>query len=73
VTLIAALVDSEEPKIYNYALLDLAKKICLKVQEPSCERCPVRQYCLYGISQGALENQQVITDLVAESAARNGE
>lgn len=49
-SLIAALVDLEEPKIYNYALLDLANKICLKSQLPVCRSCPVRSQCLYGSS-----------------------
>lgn len=66
-SLIAALVDPEEPKIYNYALLDLANKTCLKVQEPLCERCPVQDWCLYGINQVGSENQQVLTRLIATS------
>lgn len=46
--LITSLVDSKEPRIYNFALLDLAAQVCRKVQRPLCEACPVQKYCLYG-------------------------
>lgn len=46
--LIAALVDPEEPRTYNYALLDLAERVCTKKRQPDCFRCPVRKYCTYG-------------------------
>lgn len=45
--LIASLVDPEEPRSYNFALLDLAAQVCTKVQKPSCEVCPIQSYCLY--------------------------
>jgi len=46
--LIAALVDRKQPRVYNYALLDLAGQVCHKEREPECERCPVRKWCVYG-------------------------
>jgi A/G-specific adenine glycosylase len=50
--LITSLVDSKEPRAYNFALLDLAAQICTKVQRPSCEACPVQKYCLYSSKIG---------------------
>lgn len=47
--LITALVDSDEPRAYNYALLDLANLVCTKVRPPKCFECPVQRYCLYGL------------------------
>ena len=44
----AALVDPVEPRVYNYAMLDLAAQTCTKVRPPDCGRCPVRQHCSYG-------------------------
>lgn len=46
--LIRALVDPEEPRAYNYALLDLASQVCKKRPAPECFRCPVRNHCVYG-------------------------
>ena len=47
-TLIEDLLDSDQPIAYNYALLDLANKVCLKVQEPECIKCPLVEHCQYG-------------------------
>lgn len=49
--LISALVDPEEPRVYNYALLDLAEQICMKKRPPECFSCPVQKYCMYGTSK----------------------
>jgi A/G-specific adenine glycosylase len=46
--LISALVDPENPRAYNYALLDHAHLICHKRRAPECTRCPVQTHCLYG-------------------------
>lgn len=46
--LIAALVDPEEPRLYNYAMLDLADQVCIKGRPPDCLRCPISMYCLHG-------------------------
>lgn len=45
---IAALVDPDDARAYNYALLDLASLVCTKVRPPGCFVCPVRPYCRYG-------------------------
>lgn len=45
--LIGSLVDVNEPRSYNFALLDLAAQVCLKGRPPLCEICPVRNHCLY--------------------------
>ena len=46
--LVTSLLDTQQPRTYNYALLDLAAKICTKVRPPACNLCPVVQYCQYG-------------------------
>ena len=46
--LIAALVDPDRPRVYNYALLDLADQVCMKKRPPECSGCPVQKYCVYG-------------------------
>jgi A/G-specific adenine glycosylase len=48
--LIVALVDPNEPRAYNFALLDLAAIVCTKAKPPKCLECPVRQYCSYGLN-----------------------
>jgi A/G-specific adenine glycosylase len=45
--LIAALVAPDEPRLYSYALLDLAEQVCMKKRPPECGRCPVRKHCAY--------------------------
>ena len=47
--LIGALVDPDEPRAYNYSLLDLADQVCMKKRQPECSRCPVQMHCRYGI------------------------
>jgi len=49
--LITALVDQENPKQYNYALLDLAELICTKRRPPSHTQCPVFKWCWEGIKK----------------------
>ena len=51
ITLIQALVDPEDARSYNYALLDLAADICTKSRPPDCPRCPVRRWCSYGTAR----------------------
>lgn len=46
--LIKTLVDPENSRAYNYALLDLADQVCTKKRPPDCVRCPVKRYCVYG-------------------------
>lgn len=45
--LVGMLVDPTEPKVYNYALLDLASQVCMKRYRPKCWECPVRRVCLF--------------------------
>lgn len=46
--LVLALVDPDEPRAYNYALLDLADKVCMKKQLPECSQCPILMWCQFG-------------------------
>ena len=41
------LVDPEEPRAYNFALLDLADQVCTKKEEPKCNACPLNTLCSY--------------------------
>lgn len=45
---IKSLIDFSQPRDYNYALLDLADRICTKRQIPDCLNCPVSAHCKYG-------------------------
>ena len=45
--LITLLIDLEDPRVYNYALLDLAAQVCTKVRIPACSICPLQKYCSY--------------------------
>ncbi len=47
--LLSALLHPNEPRLHNYALLDLADKICKKKQPPDCPRCPLLPLCRFGI------------------------
>lgn len=46
--LIRELVDTAAPRDYNFALLDLADKICTKRRPPLHGSCPVLCYCRFG-------------------------
>lgn len=46
--LIGILVDPDHPRKYNYALLDLAHMVCLKKQDPLCQKCPILSFCCFG-------------------------
>src|SRR5260370_40412 len=43
--LLQALLDREDPKSYNYAMLDLAALICTPTN-PNCSACPLLSYCI---------------------------
>jgi A/G-specific adenine glycosylase len=45
-----ALLDHENPRAFNYALLDLAHLVCLKKQKPLCNKCPLISMCQMGQS-----------------------
>jgi A/G-specific adenine glycosylase len=53
--LITALVDPYEPRLYNYALLDLADQVCTKKRPPDCAQCPIIELCLYGSSSPTID------------------
>lgn len=56
--LLETLVDPLQPVNYNYALLDLANKVCFKLQKPDCIQCPLIGQCQYGaIVTGNLSSQ----------------
>lgn len=46
--LMIALLDANNPRSYNYAMLDLAHLVCLKKQDPICQECPVLPFCCFG-------------------------
>ncbi len=46
-----ALLDRENPRNFNYALLDLAHLICLKKQPPRCAECPLKNHCVFALKQ----------------------
>jgi A/G-specific adenine glycosylase len=45
--LIENLLDDDQAKDFNYALLDLAALVCTP-KEPECGECPVVEFCEYG-------------------------
>jgi A/G-specific adenine glycosylase len=49
------LVSRDNPRAYNFALLDLAAIVCTKTRHPDCGRCPLLRYCQYGSSSIANE------------------
>lgn len=46
--LVSALLDVDQPRSFNYSLLDFAALICTKRPEPQCEICPLLLSCRYG-------------------------
>lgn len=46
------LLDREEPRAFNYALLDLAHLVCLKKQQPRCAECPLKNHCTFALQGG---------------------
>lgn len=46
--LLNLLLDRDNPRAYNYAMLDLAHLICLKKQDPLCHECPLLNFCCFG-------------------------
>lgn len=51
--ILTALVHPTNARQYNYALLDLADKVCTKKQAPDCKVCPLKTVCLTGMNIGA--------------------
>jgi A/G-specific adenine glycosylase len=54
--LLVSLIHLDEPRQYNYALLDLADKICKKKTPPECHICPLQNLCQTGLSRLASES-----------------
>lgn len=52
-THLSHLLSQDYPASFNYALLDLADKVCTLKKKPECSICPVLKFCLYG--KNALE------------------
>ena len=46
-----SLLDPDEPRRFNYALLDLAHLVCLKREQPRCEACPLQPWCHFAIAE----------------------
>lgn len=46
--LIEKLLDKNNPRRYNFAMLDLADSTCHKRTDPDCEQCPLKHMCTYG-------------------------
>lgn len=53
--LLTSLVHLDEPRQYNYALLDLADSICTQKRPPDCHRCPLQSLCRTGTLQNFVE------------------
>jgi A/G-specific adenine glycosylase len=53
--LIQMLVDPDQPRAYNYALLDHADRLCTKKRKPLCEQCPLTVFCVYYRRLSSLE------------------
>lgn len=45
-TLMTELLDRNQPRLFNLALIDLAALICTPTA-PACDRCPLQSLCLY--------------------------
>ena len=70
--LLETLVDPVQPVAYNYALLDLANKVCLKVREPDCPRCPLLEHCHYGaiaVASKAQSKMYLVAEIVEQYKA----
>lgn len=50
--MMSELIDPEQPRAFNLALLDLAALIC-KPAQPECPNCPLQKSCLYGKNLGS--------------------
>lgn len=51
-SLIEALVDPEEPRLYNLSMLDLGAAVCTS-RNPDCSSCPLQDMCAYGQRSGS--------------------
>jgi len=46
-SLIEALVDPEDPRLYNLSMLDLGAAVCTS-RKPNCRGCPLLDLCVHG-------------------------
>ncbi|MBA7473125.1 Adenine DNA glycosylase [subsurface metagenome] len=54
------LVDPEEPRAYNFALLDLADQVCTKKEEPKCNECPLSNICSYNTERQIKRGKTIV-------------
>lgn len=54
-TLLRGLLDQNNPRAYNYAMLDLAALLCTPLN-PQCARCPLVSCCVTGQERVACQN-----------------
>jgi A/G-specific adenine glycosylase len=45
---LSALLDPEEPRSFNLAMLDLAAELCTAARAPACGECPLLEFCSLG-------------------------
>lgn len=45
--IIQDLMDTTDPQLYNYSMLDLGAKVCTS-RSPNCSKCPIQPMCRYG-------------------------
>ena len=53
--LYSSLIDPNDPRRFNYAMIDLAAIIC-KSRVPLCSECPVLEHCAYGSAVASRKN-----------------
>jgi len=46
-SILAELIDSERPREFTYAMLDLADQVCTIRKPPLCDVCPLSQWCTF--------------------------
>lgn len=46
--LLPRMADPVDPRTYNFAMLDLAARVCTSRQPPDCPACPLRSLCVTG-------------------------
>lgn len=52
---LANLIDTNKPKSYNLAMIDLGASVCISGPAPRCHVCPVSAYCSYYAQLGRYE------------------
>jgi len=49
------ILDREEPRLFNYSLIDFGKLVC-RARNPLCEKCPVMHICEHAIKNNGKRN-----------------